>query len=301
MDKLFAKLKYHARLLVQIGFTVLTNGNLRGFYEGKIYRGNGKTVCLPGLNCYSCPGALGACPIGSLQAVANSKKWNVSYYVVGLLVVIGALLGRFVCGWLCPFGLVEDLVHKIPFFKKVKTLPGERFLRYLRYVVLGVLVLALPMLLKNDFGTGSPWFCKLMCPSGTLLAGIPLTLRNPLLASQTGLLFWWKIGVLAAILLLSLYVWRPFCRYLCPLGAIYGLFNPVAAVRFRIEKDKCTSCGACKRACKMDIATFVTPNSMDCVRCGDCMRACPTHAIHTTLSREACRAKETGDMEQSEA
>ena len=290
-----------------MGFSAATNGNLRGFYEGSIYRGNGKTVCVPGLNCYSCPGALGACPIGSLQAVQGSNKFRISYYVIGLLVLFGAVLGRFVCGWLCPFGLVQDLLHKIPFFRKARRLPGEKYLRFLRYAVLVVLVLLLPMLLRDSNGLSTPWFCKLVCPAGTLMAGIPLTLRNPMLAQGIGGMFFWKVGVLAAVVLLSLYIWRPFCRYLCPLGAIYGFFNPVAAVRHRVDADKCVHCGACQRACKLDIPAFDKPNSFDCVRCGDCIRACPADALHTTIAcarkpvHAATVCKNASAQEQGEA
>ncbi len=285
MGKLFSKMKYHARLMVQLGFTLVSNGNLRGFYEGTIYRGNAKTVCVPGLNCYSCPGALGACPLGSLQGMLGEPRVRFPFYVLGLLFVFGALLGRFVCGWLCPFGLIQDLLYKIPFFKKIKKLPGDRWLKYLKYALLALLVIVLPLAARGDFGVGTPWFCKLVCPSGTLLAGIPLVLRNPALAASIGVLFWWKVGLLALIVLLSLLVWRPFCRYLCPLGAIYGCFNPVAAVRLRVVQSRCTACGACKAACKMDLAAYKTPNSPECVRCGACLRACPHGALTTTLRR----------------
>ncbi len=267
----------HVRPIAQIGFTALSNGNLKGFLTGRIYRGQGKRMCLPGLNCYSCPGALGACPIGSIQAVEGSAALRVSCYVTGLLILFGALLGRFVCGWLCPFGLVEDLVYKIPFFKKVKKLPLEPYLRKLRYVVLVLLVLTLPSILIG--GVGTPWFCKLLCPSGMLMGGIPLVLTNAQIAAAVGGLFWWKLSLLVAILLLSLYIWRPFCRYLCPLGAIYGLFNPVAALKLHIDADRCTRCGRCQAACNLDLPVYEKPNGADCVRCGDCIRACPHDAI----------------------
>ena len=78
----------HLRLLVQACFAALTNGYLRGFLEGKIYSGPLKQLCVPGLNCYSCPGALGACPIGALQAVLGSRGRKVSLYVVGFLVSV---------------------------------------------------------------------------------------------------------------------------------------------------------------------------------------------------------------------
>ena len=100
------KQRKHLRLWVQVLFTALTNGYVIGFTEGKIYRGTSKKLCVPGLNCYSCPGAVGSCPIGSLQAVLGSKNYKFSFYVIGFLMIFGSLMGRFVCGWLCPFGLV---------------------------------------------------------------------------------------------------------------------------------------------------------------------------------------------------
>ena len=275
------KLKQHARTLVQLAFAALTNGYAAGFAQGKIYRGPGKLVCVPGLNCYSCPGAVGSCPLGSLQAVLTGRTHKFPFYVLGFLLLFGALFGRLVCGWLCPFGLVQDLLHKIPFVKKLRRLPGERALRYLKYAVLVGFVIVLPLVVLDIVGQGQPWFCKYICPSGTLFAGIPLIASNPPLRAALGWLFTWKAAILLALVLLSIVLWRPFCRYLCPLGAIYGLFNPVAVYRFRIDEDRCTDCGACKAACKLDINVRRTPNSAECVRCGACRRACPHGAIRT--------------------
>ena len=275
------KLKQHARTLVQLAFAALTNGYAAGFAQGKIYRGPGKLVCVPGLNCYSCPGAVGSCPLGSLQAVLTGRTHKFPFYVLGFLLLFGALFGRLVCGWLCPFGLVQDLLHKIPFVKKLRRLPGERALRYLKYAVLVGFVIVLPLVVLDIVGQGQPWFCKYICPSGTLFAGIPLIASNPPLRAALGWLFTWKAAVLLALVLLSIVLWRPFCRYLCPLGAIYGLFNPVAVYRFRIDEGRCTDCGACKAACKLDINVRRTPNSAECVRCSACRRACPHGAIRT--------------------
>lgn len=108
------------RLIIQAAFTALTNGYVRGFAEGKIFTGSTKYVCVPGLNCYSCPGALGACPIGALQATLGSNKYQFAFYVLGFLMIFGALFGRLVCGFLCPFGLVQDLLHRIPLPKKME-------------------------------------------------------------------------------------------------------------------------------------------------------------------------------------
>ena len=274
-------------MLVQLAFTALTNGYAAGFAKGSIYKGPGKFICLPGLNCYSCPGALGSCPIGSLQAVIGSRSYRFSFYIAGFLLLFGALFGRLVCGWLCPFGLVQDLLYKIPFVKKLRRLPGDRWLKYLKYVILAGFVIVLPLTVLDIVGHGQPWFCKYICPSGTLFAGIPLIASNPPLRAALGWLFTWKAAILAALLLLSLLVYRPFCRYLCPLGAIYGLFNPAALYRFRIDKEKCTGCGACQKACKLDIPIHQTPNSPECIRCGDCRRACPHGAICTANRRAA--------------
>ena len=193
--------------------------------------------------------------------------------------MVGALLGRFVCGWLCPFGLVQDLLHKIPLGKKRKTLPGEKWLRRLRYLVLLVFVILLPLYAVDFIGQGQPWFCKYICPAGTLTAGLPLVSQNAALQEAVGWLFGWKNLVLLLLVLLSVLLWRPFCRYLCPLGAVYGLFNPIAFRRMRVKTENCTSCGACQRACKLDIPVWKTPNSPDCVRCGDCKKSCPHKAL----------------------
>ncbi|MBP5255554.1 MAG: 4Fe-4S binding protein, partial [Clostridia bacterium] len=144
------------RLIIQACFAALSNGYIRGFATGRIFEGPTKYVCVPGLNCYSCPGALGACPIGSLQAVIGSRKYHTTLYVIGLITVFGVLMGRFICGFLCPFGLIQDLLNRIPFVKKLRALPGERFLRWFRYVVLAVLVILLPMIVADAAGVGDP-------------------------------------------------------------------------------------------------------------------------------------------------
>ncbi len=276
------KRPFSLRTWVQICFTAVTNGYAAGFVKGKIFQGGSKRICLPGLNCYSCPGALGACPIGSLQAVLSDRNYSFAFYVVGFLLLVGALAGRFVCGWLCPFGLVQDLLNKIPFPKKLKKLPGDRVLRYLKYAVLAGFVIILPMTVLDIVGQGSPWFCKYICPSGTLFGGIPLIAANPNLRAVLGWLFTWKTAILVLLLALSIAVYRPFCRYLCPLGAIYGLFNPIALYRFKIGEN-CTDCGACQKACPADIKVQKTPNSPECIRCGKCKAACPHGAICSSL------------------
>ena len=267
------------RLIIQACFTALSNGYVKGFIHGRIYNGDLKYICVPGLNCYSCPGALGSCPIGSLQATFGSRQYKISLYVLGLISLFGVFLGRFVCGFLCPFGLIQDLLFKIPFVKKIRQLPGEKFLRWFRYIILAVFVILLPMLVVDITGLGEPWFCKFICPAGTLEGGIPLVLLNKTLRSATGFLFKWKLLILGITVLASIIIYRPFCRYICPLGAIYGLFNKASFFRYNIDESKCTKCGICQATCKLNIKVYINPNSLDCIRCGECKEICPQKAI----------------------
>ena len=207
---------------------LLTNSYLTGFVQGKIYKGKLKNLCAPGLNCYSCPGALGACPVGAMQAVIGNWNFKFAFYVAGFLMFIGALMGRFVCGWLCPFGLIQDLLHKIPFPKKAGTFRGDKLLRKLKYVILAVFVILLPMFLVDVLGQGAPYFCKLICPAGTLEGGLPLVLLNKSMRSALGWLYVWKNVLLAGTIVLSVLIYRPFCKYICPLGAVYSVFNPIS-------------------------------------------------------------------------
>ena len=262
---------------IQAGATLLTNLHLPNFLKGGLYQGAGKTVCVPGLNCYSCPAASGACPIGAFQAVVGSSKFSFSYYITGFLILLGVLLGRFICGFLCPFGWFQELLHKIP-TKKLST-KKLKPLTYLKYAVLLVMVFLLPAFLVNDVGMGDPFFCKYLCPQGVLEGAIPLSLANSGIRAALGKLFTWKFSILLSVIVLSVLFYRPFCKWLCPLGAFYALFNRVSLFQMKVDKSKCVSCGKCARACKMDVDVTKTPNHTECIRCGMCIRACPTNAV----------------------
>ncbi|MDR1875835.1 MAG: 4Fe-4S binding protein [Synergistaceae bacterium] len=265
-----------------------------GFIEGRIYGGKLKSVCVPGLNCYSCPGAVASCPLGSLQAVLGSWRYSFSFYVVGLMMAFGLLFGRFICGFLCPFGLLQELAHKLSsrlsFLrgKQAKQANQTKNLRwrpiYVKYILGVVFVVALPLLATNSMGLGDPAFCKYICPAGTLTAGAPLLAANPSLRDAVGWLFVLKAGIAVATLAGCLAIYRFFCKYLCPLGAFYGLFNKVAVYRLRLEEGNCVHCGACSRVCKMAVDPSRTPNSPECIRCGDCVRACRFSALSAGFS-----------------
>lgn len=265
------------RGLIQAAATLVTNIHLPNFVKGGIYQGAGKTVCVPGLNCYSCPAASGACPIGSFQAVVGSSKFNFSYYVTGTLILLGVLLGRFVCGFLCPFGWLQELLHKIP-GKKFST-KKLKPLTYIKYVVLLFAVVLLPVLVVNDVGMGDPFFCKYICPQGVLEGAIPLAIANAGIRSALGHLFTWKLAVLIAVVVLSVLFYRPFCKWICPLGAFYALMNKVSLLGIQVDACKCVSCGKCSKVCQMDVDVVRAPNHAECIRCGKCIGACPVDAI----------------------
>ena len=273
------KRQSRVRTAVQAAAAVFFNGYAAGFFKTKIFTGNTKGLCVPVLNCYSCPGALGACPIGSLQAILAGKDRRLPFYVLGTLMLFGVLLGRLACGFLCPFGFLQDLLAKLPVKKRKVPKKIDRVLRLLKYAVLLVFVLLLPVFLVDKYGAGAPWFCKLICPAGTLEGGVPLLLGDERLRALAGWLFSWKALVLLAVLLGAVWVPRFFCRYLCPLGAIYGLFNRFSLSRMALDKEKCVGCKACEKTCPMAVDVTKDINTAECIRCGKCKAACPTGAI----------------------
>lgn len=275
------------RNIFQALFAAITNSNISGFLHGEIYTGKFKNLCVPGMNCYSCPGAKGACPIGALQAVIGSYNFNFSFYVVGFLLLVGGLIGRFVCGFLCPFGFFQDLLFKIPFVKKIGSFRFDKKLRFLKYIILLLFVIILPMFLVDILGQGSPFFCKLICPVGTLEGGLPLVLLNKAMRGAIGFLYVWKNIILILLILLSVVIYRPFCKYICPLGAIYSLFNPISIFKYRVDFNKCINCGKCSKCCNMQVDPTKNANSLECIRCGKCKSVCPTGAISCGF-RERC-------------
>lgn len=281
--------KHKHRWKIQLGAALASNPFLMNVLHGKISRGNLKAVCVPGLNCYSCPAAAASCPIGALQAVIGSSKSQFAYYIAGFLLLVGALLGRVVCGFLCPFGWFQELLHKLP-TKKFST-KRLRILTYLKYVILLLFVIALPMTVVNEVGMGDPFFCKYICPAGILEGGFPLSLANASIWASLGWLFTWKSCILLRIAALSVFFYRPFCKWLCPLGAFYGLCYRISVYRLQVDADKCTACDACSRVCRMDVDVFRTPNHAECIRCGDCAAACPHKAITKTLSLRTTELK----------
>lgn len=252
---LYAK---YVRISVLIGFFFAGNN----YFINGIYQGNGKGFFFPGLNCYACPLARFSCPLGTLQHFIGIKTFP--FYVLGFLGLIGISLGRLVCGWVCPFGFFQELLYKI---KTYKIQVSQKY-SYSKYLVLFILVVFLPVL------TNQPWFCRL-CPAGGIEAGIPQIISNASLRPLIGILFYIKIGIVLVLISSSIFIKRPFCRFTCPLGAIYGIFNKITLFRIRVDESKCTKCYTCQEVCPMDIKIFEVPDAVDCIKCGECIRNCP--------------------------
>jgi polyferredoxin len=266
------------------------NAYIPGFFKGRIYRGELKSFCVPGLNCYSCPGAVASCPLGAVQSVIGAARYVFSFYAAGLMIGFGLIFGRLVCGFLCPFGLMQELLRKIPFSRSkpnarisaaAKSAKIAKHARLVKYVLLAVFVFALPFLTKGATGVGDPAFCKYICPAGTITAGGPLLAANPPMRENLGWLFALKASVALITLAGCLVSYRFFCKFLCPLGAFYGFFNNFAFYRLRLEKDACVNCGACAGVCGMGVDPAHAPDSPECIRCGDCVKSCPASALST--------------------
>ncbi len=274
LEKLKA-LKSSKRKIMQLYFALLFNANLKGFVSGRIYTGKDKIWCAPGINCYSCPGATGACPLGSLQG-SFSADHSTIYYVGGILLLYAILFGRMICGWACPFGLIEELLYKIK-SPKVRKSPVTRVLSFFKYAILVLFVLIVPITYAfRDLPL--PAFCKYICPIGTIEGGLGLLSNkfNVRYLELLGPLFTWKFMLMVSIVVGSIFIFRLFCRFLCPLGAFYGLFNKLSVFGVKVDESKCTHCNLCISHCKVDIRSV---GDQECIHCGECIDVCPTQAI----------------------
>ncbi len=269
--------KRHAptkRRLIQIYTALLFNANIKGIFSGGtniIYTGGVKNICSPGLNCYSCPGAVASCPLGALQNAMGNSDTRAPYYVLGILGLLGLMFARTICGFFCPVGLGQELLYKIK-TPKLKKSRYTRILSYFKYILLVVMVIAIPAIYADI-----PAFCKYICPAGTSASMLQLlNISNDGFYGMLGFIFSWKFLLLIAFIVGSIFIFRFFCRFFCPLGAIYGFFNKIALIGVKLDRSKCIDCGMCIQTCQMDIKHV---GDHECINCGACISVCPTKAI----------------------
>jgi len=267
-----------ARRIAQVAGFLALNPYFQYFGTRVIYQGGAKYVCAPGFNCYACPLAAFSCPIGSLQHVFTLLSPKVRefklalgslLYVLASVGLVGAIAGRIPCGWICPFGFLQELLYRIP-LPKLRLPRRINLGRYFFLIVVAALV---------PFITAQSWFSRL-CPAGALEGGLFLKAVPPEMPlPPEGWFFWLKMAILASFLLWMMISKRPFCRAVCPLGAMWGLMNRVSLYRMAVDDEKCTGCGKCREVCPVDIDISEDPNSPDCIRCLACRPACQYGAI----------------------
>jgi len=249
------------RLKVQLAFAALFNIGLVQWH----------TVCFPVLNCHSCPISVFACPIGVIGQFAEVGLIPLS--VIGTIALAGLLAGRFLCGWACPFGFLQELLYKVPYVKfRIPAWTG-----YIKYGVFLGLVVAVPIFLTTD---SSLYFCRL-CPVATIESAVPWAIIN-------GTTNVWSLAVrlviLSAVVILVMGHRRFFCKVICPLGACLSVFNRFAVV-FPERDEECTACQTCVAVCPMEneenkkrLAVFDN-RAEECISCLECQEKCPSEAI----------------------
>ena len=228
-----------------------------------------KAFCNPVLSCHSCALSWFACPIGVLVHYAGYRVFPL--LAAGTLLLAGVLIGRLLCGWVCPFGYLQDLLHKLP-TRKLK-LPA--WTNRIKYVVLVLMVFALPFWLGESTRLS---FCRI-CPAAAIQVTLPAMLRPEGMAIGIETLV--KLFLLAGVLILAVFSSRSFCRVLCPIGALLAPANHVSLWAVRTVKGRCISCAACDRVCPTDVQPSerldrgVDANRhLDCVVCHDCTNGC---------------------------
>ena len=235
-------------------------------YTSLLYSGRWKRLPIPILHCHSCPLSRFGCPIGNLQHFMVLRQFP--YLIVGYFGVLGLILGRWFCGHLCLFGLLQEWLGKLVHHHKRRV--SNRWC-HVKLISL-ILIVLIPVF------TYEVWFCKL-CPEGTLTAGIPQVMLDHSLRMLVGTLFWVKIVLLGLLVVLAIPVKRPFCRFICPLGYIWGIFNRLSLLRIKVDRTRCTECGICEAECPMGLRVYEDTNAVDCIKCGKCIRVCPNGAL----------------------
>ncbi len=298
-----------SRFCVQLFFFILF-GNLAwlGF---SIISGSGTSgLPLPIMQSHATPGGI---VVGVYDVIMESFTQGIfPFLALGILLIIGILMGRATCGWMCPFGFVLDLCHYVPARKRY---PGYQINQQLSKVKFGVLILTLFIAIavclirigvfpymKEPLPLG--WFTENpfspIDPATTMQAVIPNLIINPAKYEWPSVeqgfwnifswspWFWFRVIFMIIILLLTVYIGRAWCRWFCPLGAALGILVPYAIIGVQRNLSKCLGkkCRNCELSCPMGVSILREPwekiTHSNCILCLRCYEACDEGAI--TLS-----------------
>jgi polyferredoxin len=244
-----------------------------------------KHIPLPILNCYSTPTTIWSCPAGLIQHFLVIGGFT--FATIGILLIFGALLGRWFCGWICPFGLFQEILYWIP----AKKFELPKWTRGIKHFIFLIMVILMPMYFKNSIGMTETWFCN-FCPAGCLEAGIPTVIIDPSIRYLIGTMYWIKIAILVILVIIpSIFIKRPFCTTICPVGLMMGFTNRFSFLKLSFNKSKCNNCGLCSVDCPMGLNPTTDFNSSECIRCMNCTKEwCgaikPEYSVKTVKIKE---------------
>ncbi|MDD4954677.1 MAG: 4Fe-4S binding protein [Candidatus Omnitrophica bacterium] len=197
-------------------------------------------ICNSGIPCSNCLLSFGVCPIGALQRIAFIP--GSTYIVLISLAVIGVIFGALTCGWLCPVGFIQDILHSLR-IKKIKITNKLKIIRnFILFiaVILIFLELRFNLLSKNRIG---------IFEETTIFLGF-------------------------ALLLFAVFIKRPLCRIICPIGLIYGKLNSISPIKVNLDVNRCSGCSNCAKVCICDIEPRSQVNNDSCAKCFNCVKAC---------------------------
>jgi ferredoxin-type protein NapH len=250
------------RRTVQILSLFVTFGGFTGF--------TAMHLIYPFINCYACPLAVAACPVGIIQRFISLGQ--IPWYPLGVISIYAITLGRAFCGWACPFGLLQDMLDKVR-KKKIRVWKSaHKKAVLLKFAILGIAILL-------AWVTADVIYCKI-CPPATIEAALPYQIEHGM---QITALFTGRIVLFMSLMVAAIFITRFWCRYLCPFGALLAVFNRASLVQVNVDPEKCNECGACERTCPMDVEILKSKGSTECIKCGKCIDSCPRDATSFKL------------------